>query len=208
MIVNPISKETAIELMYWRNASREGLRTGWTTRPQQEEFYEYNFDDMEKKPYKYWEFLETVKQDDQEGVAALAAGGFVSDTAPGEIALIVHPKMRGKGFGSRCVEWILHEGFANLGFDMIWGEVYSCGAVSFWQKFIDKYEAKIERKLKTKYWNFAEHDSTFFTFDRGEYEQKRKKRPIRVLDDSGRDNSIDKLVSPDTRDGALRSSST
>ena len=76
MIVNPISLQTAKEIATWRNLSRGGLRTGWTTIPQQEDFYEGNF----KGNHMYWEFLEKVKTQDKdgkdvEGIAPLAAAG-------------------------------------------------------------------------------------------------------------------------------------
>lgn len=160
MIVNPISLETAKEIRHWRNHSREGLRTGWTTEVQQKAFYENNF-----KGYMYWEFLERI--------APLAAGGLVGiEWVPrrAEIAIIVNPAARKKGFGSQCVEWILHEGFVNLGLQTIWGEVYDCGAVSFWDKFIRKYKAIDVIRPKTKYWAGTFHDSMFFDFDRGKYE--------------------------------------
>jgi hypothetical protein len=173
MIVNPISLETAKEIRHWRNLSREGLRTGWTTEAQQEAFYENNF-----KGYMYWEFLENVKTQDKEGkdvegIAPLAAGGLVGiEWVPrrAEIAIIVNPMARKKGFGSRCVEWILHEGFVNLGLQTIWGEVYTCGAASFWNHFIEKYKARITVRQNTKYWAGTFYGSTFFDFDRGKYE--------------------------------------
>jgi len=205
VIVQPLSKPTALEIAKWRNVSRESLRTGWTTELQQEAFYEGNF----KGNYKYWEFLTNVDQGGKSGVAVAAAGGFVNiDKKGGEIALIVHPLARKQGFGTECVEWILQEGFANLGYEKIWGEVYDCGAVSFWQKFIDKYGATDVKKDEAKYWNFRWHGSTIFSIDRGEYVKRWKER--RILSDTNprRDNRYNQSVSPDTRDGTRFSGGT
>ena len=204
MIVQPLSKLTAIEIAKWRNASRQTLRTGWTTELQQERFYDNNFDDELAKPYKYWEFIENVSTKDKDGkdvsgMTPLAAGGFVNIAKnDAEIALIVHPLARKQGFGSQCIEWILHEGFGNLGYEMIWGEVYDCGAVSFWQKFIEKYGATHVKKEHQKYWDFAWHDSTIFSISRGEYVKRREDRSIHNVADSGGDYRIDQPVSTST----------
>ena len=204
MIVQPLSKLTAIEIAKWRNASRNSLRTGWTTELQQERFYDNNFDDELAKPYKYWEFIENVSTKDKDGkdvsgMTPLAAGGFVNIAwNDAEIALIVHPMGRRKGFGSKCIEWLLHEGFANQGYEMIWGEVYDCGAVSFWQKFIDKYGATHVKKENRKYWDFKWHDSTIFSISRGEYVKRMQERSVHRAFDSGGDNRFDQPVSTST----------
>ena len=205
MIVQPLSKLTAIEIAKWRNASRESLRTGWTTELQQEKFYDDNF----KKDYKYWEFIENVTTKDKEdkdvsGMTPLAAGGFVNIKKPdAEIALIVHPFARKQGFGSQCIEWILHEGFANQGYTTIWGEVYDCGAVSFWQKFIEKYGATHTQKDNAKYWDFRWYCSTIFSISRGEYVKRRESGSVHRPADSRGDNWYNESVGPDPRDGAL-----
>ena len=144
MIVRPLTLETAKQLAEWRNMSRESLRTGWTTIPQQEQFYQDNF----RKDYQYWEFF-------WEGThEVLAAGGFVHIKGTrAEIALIVAPKARKMGFGNQCAEWLLQEGFANLGYKVIWGEVYGCGATSFWDRIYSKYHAGVVRKYRRKYWD-------------------------------------------------------
>ena len=196
MIVQPLSKDTAIEIAKWRNASRESLRTGWTTELQQEAFYEGNF----LGDYKYWEFWEFASLGkDEQKMRPLAAGGFVNiDKNDAEIALIVHPMARKQGFGSQCIEWILHEGFANLGYERVWGEVYDCGAVSFWSKFIVKYNATHVRKNKVKYWDFKEWGSTIFSISRGEYVKRREDRGVRDTPDNRGDNRFDQPVSSST----------
>lgn len=204
MIVQPIGFDTALEIAKWRNMSRESLRTGWTTELQQEAFYDLNF----KADYKYWEFINnvTTKKEgkDVTGMTPLAAGGFVNIAQKdAEIALIVHPYARKQGFGSQCIEWILHEGFANLGYETIWGEVYDCGAVSFWSKFIVKYNATHVRKEHQKYWDFKWYDSTIFSISRGEYVKRMQDRVVRDTADSGGDNRGDEPIGTDTRIGAL-----
>ena len=185
MTVRPLSLETARQLVDWRNVSREALRTGWTTLAQQERFYEGNF----LKDYRYWEFIENVKLDKESKPAVLAAGGFVHIKGrKAEIALIVHPQARGQGFGTQCAEWILHEGFANLGYKTIWGEVYGCGAVKFWRRIYERYDAKIRLRRNTKYWEGWYFGSTFFSIDREKYyAQQERSIPLTV---SGRNDRI------------------
>ena len=195
MTVRPLSLETALQVADWRNVSRAMLRTGWTTLEQQKRFYEGNF----LQDYKYWEFIENVKLNEESKPAVLAAGGFVHIKGrKAEIALIVHPQARGQGFGTQCAEWILHEGFANLGYKTIWGEVYGCGAVKFWRRIYERYDAKIRLRRNTKYWEGWYFGSTFFSIDREKYyAQQERSIPLTV---SGRNDRIDnKPISTGTR---------
>jgi GNAT superfamily N-acetyltransferase len=190
------------------------LRTGWTTLEQQRRFYEGNF----LKDYKYWEFIENVKLNEESKPAVLAVGGFVHikgrkrrrgrrRRGKAEIALIVHPQARGQGFGTQCAEWILHEGFANLGFKTIWGEAYGCGAVRFWRRIYERYDARIRLKRDTKYWEGWYFGSTFFSIDREKYYAKQERSiPLTV---SGRDDRIaDKPISTSPRIRTLDSGET
>lgn len=210
MTVKPITKAVAIQIADWRNVSREVLRTGWTTVPQQEAFYENNF----REDYMYWQFDESVTvgegDESRSGIATLAAGGFVNIEEgwrdyTGEIALIVNPMARSRGFGTQCVEWLLHEGFGNIGFDVIRGEVYECGAVAFWKKFIKKYNARTWREGDRKYWDFQWYGSLFFRINWGEYERIKKEDvlPLSSDRDSNRDNEP---ISPGSRIRTLDSS--
>ena len=170
MNVRPLTKEVGLQLAEWRNASREALRTGWTTPAQQERFVERNFLD----DYMYWQFEEnvTLEKKDQRGMAPLAAGGFVHierTIQRAEIALIVHPLARRQGFGLKCAEWILHEGFVFQNFKTIWGECHTTGPVAFWKKIADKYHAHVASMPNTFYWN-GWQGSVLFSIDRGDYE--------------------------------------
>ena len=159
MTVNPITREQATIVKDWRNDCRQALRTGWTTQRQQQEFVDGNM----TGDYMYFGF------DYQR-----AFGGLVNidrRVRSAEIALIVDPVIRGKGFGTDCVDWILSEGFQTQNMKTIWGEVYKCGAVSFWDKVCKKYNANTARLINRTFWDGEHVDSMYFSIDRGEYER-------------------------------------
>jgi len=199
MTVRPLSLETAKQLAEWRNLSREGLRTGWTTLAQQERFYNDNF----LKDYMYWEFIENVTVEDKKVPAVLAAGGFVRiepKIRRAEIALIVHPQGRRQGFGRRCAEWILHEGFENQNFKTIRGEVYGCGNVEFWKGIWNKYKGRCSYDYNTHYWEGRYWDSTLFSIDKETYEKQTRSIPApvrgRVVDSKDKPVCADPRIRP------------
>ena len=179
MTVTPITEDQAIIVADWRNESRHALRTGWTTPQQQSNFVSTNMTGS----HMYWWFSKGhFNQDACDGRGAWeginAAGGLVNidrRVRNAEISLIVGPKDRGKGFGTECVEWILNEGFQTQNLKTIYGEVYACGAVSFWQdKVIDKYECVTRFLPNRAYWEGGYWDSMYFSIDVEDYREHRK----------------------------------
>ena len=118
--------------------------------------------------HMYWSFAKPKGPDWYE-----AWGGLVNidrRVRNAEISLIVNPKTRGKGFGTECVDWILQEGFQTQNMKTIYGEVYNCGAVDFWDKVCRKYSCYTTMKPNRAYWGGMHWNSTYFSIDRKDYE--------------------------------------
>lgn len=172
MTVTPITLEQAQIVRPWRNDCRNAMRTGWTTEQQQANFISTNM----HGDHMYWWFETDYmgKRPHFDNWKSTAAGGLVNINMfnrNAEIALMVGPDSRGVGFGTECVDWILHEGFANQNLKTIYGEVYHCGAVAFWLGICEQYKAYTTELPNRKYWNGRYFDSMYFSIDREKYNE-------------------------------------
>ncbi len=165
MIATPLTETQALEVKDWRNGCRGALRTGWTTDAQQHRFAEGNF----KSDYMYWGFFE----DDLVGsIVLIGAGGLVNinhRVRIAEISLIVEPEARKSGYGTDMVAWLLAEAFGNQRLKTVHGEVYYCGAWTFWQKICEKYHAYTTELPNRQWWDGKYHDSMYFSIDEGKW---------------------------------------
>ena len=157
MKMEPLSLKTALDLVWWRNDCRETLRTpGFTTEAQQVEFHrEVNKPDGN---IYYWEFSESAE--------VIAVGGLVNidwHNRTAEISLLVSPRHRQKGIGKEVAQCILTEAFYNMNIVRLYGEVYDCGAVTFWKEIFPK--ASWSESPHLKYWAGSYHGSQYFWID-------------------------------------------
>ena len=160
MTMEPLTLRTALDLTWWRNKSRENLRTpGFTTEEGQAEWFR-GINKPDSKIW-YWEFREKID--------TVAAGGFVNidrHNRLAEISLLVSPNHRRKGYGKQAVALLLKEAFDNMNLVRVYGEVYDCGPGAFWEKAIPDFKWSISPHLK--YWNGKQWGATFFWIDKND----------------------------------------
>jgi RimJ/RimL family protein N-acetyltransferase len=94
------------------------------------------------------------------GMGGLTNIDYINSHA--EISLILEPGHRGKGLGMESVKMLVAEGKGNIGLKTIWGEVYNCGNVAFWQKVVQEFGGYATKLPNRKLWQGHYYDSMWF----------------------------------------------
>ena len=140
----------------WRLSCPEALRTPYPlTKYEQEEHYLDVVASREAKAHTRWWMYGPD--------CALGLENLSSVNRRAEISLIVNPKKRGKGLGTLAFKALLHEAWYTLGLHSVYGEVYYCGALGFWQSVVPSVGGTGVRIPHTKWWDGQWFDSWLFT---------------------------------------------
>jgi RimJ/RimL family protein N-acetyltransferase len=168
MKLTALTKENCEQVRQWRNSDISGWRTPYLlTQEQQEEFYNEVICNRESRS-RFWGLWQRCENYGFTDVWFLGMGGFENiefENGRAEIGLIVKPE--NEAYFDEAVTLLLHEGFANMGLQNIYGEVYQCSPYfDFWHKIARKYNANCVILPETKRWNNQMYDSLFFTVNR------------------------------------------
>lgn len=167
-----MSLETAEFVRQWRNEDLAGLRTSFLlTKEMQADFYK-NVLCNRNSNIRYW----TVWDDD----VCVGATGLVDiswENGIAEIALIIRPELRNKGYGEWVVDEILKKGFGELRLQTVIGESYEINtAVDFWKKIAKKYNAYETHLPNRKFLYHRFWHSYYFSIDADEYRRTKNLR--------------------------------
>ena len=140
----------------WRLTCPESLRTSHplTLTEQAEHYYDVVADRAAHAHTRWWMYGPHC---------AVGLENLSPVNRRGEVSLIVAPKKRGKGLGTLGFKALLHEAWYTLGLHSVYGEVYYCGAIGFWQKVVPQVGGAGVRIPHTKWWNGQWFDSWLFT---------------------------------------------
>ena len=156
MKMEPLSLKTALDLVWWRNAARQTLRTpGWSTEGGQLEFHAKI--NKPKGDLWYWQFVDKSE--------SVAVGGLELDQPNQvcEISLLVSPRHEKEGIGKQVAHILLNEAFYAFNMVRLYGEVYECGNVEFWERVFPKAEWAESPHLK---YYHGHNRSKYFWIDR------------------------------------------
>ena len=122
------------QIRKWRNVNVAGARTPFLlTEEMQRDFY---FDEVSNRDskHRFWAIrIESLTTHNLVGIAGLSNIEWENGCA--EIALMISPDERRKGYGREAIELLKLWGFARMGLKVIYAQVYGCNPdVAFWEK--------------------------------------------------------------------------
>lgn len=157
--------EDLYEVAKWRNSVKETLRTsGDTTKEQQNQFYK-NVICNENSKHKYFSVY-----DEDKFIGFTGLTDINTENMNAEISLIVNPKYKKQGYGSKIVNDILNIAFNDLRLCNVYGECYYCNPnIKFWVKIVKKYNGIISILHQRKFYEYKLWDSMYFNINKGGY---------------------------------------
>lgn len=160
-----LEPEDMSAIVRWRNDAMETLRTPHlTTMAQQASWYEVEIAHPSESRTRYWGlWLE---------LTLVGYGGIEHiewENRRGEISLLVGPEHRGKGYGREAVGLFLRQAFMHLNLEHVWGEVYNCGHVAFWERMVETFQGFSTMLPAHKYWNGRYYGALYFDFSRSAF---------------------------------------
>lgn len=168
MRLDALTLEDTLEVLEWRNDERQFLRTPYfITEDMQVDFYNKVVCERSSQ-HRYFAIVEylcdSVYEDDDDRIL-IGMGGLTNIdpiNSHAEISLILEPGHRGKGLGLEAAKMIVAEGKGNMGLRTIWGEVYHCGNVAFWERVVAEYKGYKTKLPNRKLWKGHYYDSMWF----------------------------------------------
>jgi len=159
MKLEALIKEELELVRGWRNEEMQFLRTPYfLTKEMQEDFYRDVVCNRQSE-HRYF----SVREDSKFiGMVGLTTIEWENRTA--EVSIILNPKYRGKGYGQKSVELLLDHAFNNMGLYTVWGEVYGCGNIGFWDKMVDRLSGYSTHLPNRKKYNGVLWYSLWFQF--------------------------------------------
>lgn len=161
--LRPLSRDDAETIREWRLDFPETLRTAlMLNADQQQDWYTREIEDR-RSTTRYWALyvLDTL----------VGYGGIENiswENRQGEISVLIGKKHQGHGYGKAAVDLFLNQAFNYLNLDIVYGEVYTCGNVGFWQKICAEKEAFNTMVPGRKFFAGKYHDAMVFVFRRKE----------------------------------------
>lgn len=161
----------------WRNAEPQFLRTPYMiTEGMQNNFYNDVINDRDSK-HRYFAIMDEKRvnvNDTREDAKEIwemkykfiGMGGLTNiewENGTAEISLIIAPEYRGQGKGMSAVECLTVYGFGSMNLNSIYGEVYNCGNVEFWEKVVAKYKGYKTNLINRKYYDGQMFGSMWFS---------------------------------------------
>ena len=142
----------------WRNNELQFLRTPYMiTEEMQNNFYDVTVQDR-RSQHRYFAIM--------DGGNFIGMGGLTNiewENGTAEISLIIAPYYRGKGYGFKSVDLILHEAFDSMRLYSVYGEVYNCGNRGFWEKIVEQRSGYMTNLVDRKMYNGKIYDSMWFS---------------------------------------------
>lgn len=164
MYLDSLTIEDCEMIRQWRNKDISHLRTPFfLTKEMQIEFYNNVICNRESN-CRFWALRK------KEGIHAGFLGmiGLVNisnENRSGEISIILHQIVRGKGYGKTAIDLLLKEGFNSLNLENIFGECYENSEyVGFWEKYCKAKKVEVYPLPRRKYYNGQYYDSIYFNF--------------------------------------------
>lgn len=165
----------------WRNAEPQFLRTPYMiTEKMQDDFFDNVINDRDSK-HRYFAIIEDVKETIQTSDTHfeermntfIGMGGLTNiewENGTAEISLIINPDYRRQGKGAKAVDLMLIQAFNIMRLLSVYGEVYRCGNVAFWESIVKEYEPDSYRTdlPNRKYFNGVMFPSVWFSIARNE----------------------------------------
>jgi RimJ/RimL family protein N-acetyltransferase len=158
MKLTPLTREQCQQVREWRNDERQFLRTPYfITEDMQEEFFHnvVNNRDSEHRYFAIMNYSSFI------GMGGLTNISFENGNT--EISLIINPEYRGKGYGIKSVDLLLHEAINNMRLYSVYGEVYDCGNRGFWEKVVYRYSGYRTDLVNRKFWEGHTYGSMWFS---------------------------------------------
>ena len=179
MRLEPLTLEQCQRVRAWRNAERQFLRTPYfITDDMQDEFY-IDVVSNRNSGHRYFALKESDVFVSMSGEDVIDAGeyfigtggltGIEWENGTAEISLILDPARRGQGYGSRAVYELLFEAFQNMNLFTVYGEVYDCGNVAFWDKVVTRYNGFKTHLPGRKFWHGMLYGSMWFSISVDEF---------------------------------------
>ena len=160
VVLRALDRDTALQVVEWRRACPEALRTPYEiTREQQEQWYRDVVCDR-RAASRYWA---AWAGDDLVGFAGLE--GIQWENGLAEISLLVAPGQRGKGFGKLIVGAVLEQAFNRLRLHQVVGESYECAAAGWWRKLGTERGWYMTELPARKYWAGQWWASLYFAIE-------------------------------------------
>jgi RimJ/RimL family protein N-acetyltransferase len=158
MILDTIEWRDVEKLARWRKENPEGARTPYMLNVQQEEEWYEKVVCNRDSPHRYW----AVRGNDVL-VGLVGITNIEHENRRGEIAILVDPEKRGRGFGREALWLALGQAFDNMDLEQVYGEVYHCNQhLGFWHTLAYRYGWEVMVLPSTKRWAGQRWDSTWF----------------------------------------------
>ena len=160
--LDALTADDCEEVRLWRNQHLEGLRTPFPLTEEQQEVFYANVVCDRDLPLRYW----AVRNEAGKIVAMVGLTDLDWYAGHGEVSLITDPSKPKQGIGSGALDLLLHEAFAQMGLQTVWGECYECNpAIGFWHKVCERHGAYMTRLPRRKRWAGKLWDSLYFAIE-------------------------------------------
>jgi len=169
--LDALTREDMPKIVEWRNQNIEGARTPYLLNiDMQIDFYEQEICNRDSK-HRYWAVRRPIGEWEEEtGPVLLGLSGITNiewENSRGEIALLIDPSQRGKGYGKQALNLTLDQAFNSLNLMNIYGEVYECNdSMGFWEKYVAAYGEYTGFTKGAKWWNGKYFDGWCFNIRR------------------------------------------
>ena len=166
-----LEPEDMAPIVRWRNDDMETLRTPHlTTMAQQMAWYDREIAHPSESRTRYWALWDMVLADRWGSFVGYGGIEHIEwENRRGEISLLISPEHRGKGYGREAVGLFLRQAFQHLNLEHVWGEVYTCGHVAFWERMVESYQGFKVMLPAHKSWNGRYYVALYFDFSRAGY---------------------------------------
>jgi RimJ/RimL family protein N-acetyltransferase len=157
------------KLTDWRKANPEGARTPYMLSYEQEDKWYRDVVCDRNSPHRYW----AVRENDVL-VGLTGITNIEHENRRGEVALLIDPEKRGRGFGREALWLALGQAFDNMDLEQVYGECYKCnGSLAFWANLAFKHGWEVRVLPSTKRWGGKRWDSLWFAISAGNWQAMR-----------------------------------
>lgn len=152
----PLTLDTAIDSLEWRESAWQTLRTPWPLTPDEQEEWHRRL--AGNHSMRYFEGFVPGKV-----VAVFGLTDIDLVNRKAQISLIVNPISEASGWGNECFAALKHIAFDRLNLSVLYAEVYSTNkAIGFWKKMKPSRMTKMPFAV---FRNGEYHGSTFFFYE-------------------------------------------
>jgi RimJ/RimL family protein N-acetyltransferase len=167
--LEPVEWGDAWRIAGWRKVNPEGARTPFMLNGEQQDEWFAKVVCDRHSPHRYWSVW-----DDQDHIGLTGITNMEHENRRGEIALLVDPEKRGRGYGKQALWLALWQAFDNMDLEQVYGEAYYCNKyLKFWQDIIVKYNLEYRELPSTKRWAGTRWDSLWFAIAQRDWKAMR-----------------------------------